>query len=142
LIFEYYFVVAVGLMISSVTWDFYVIWLLPVFLAAFLAPGRALPAGWTKWLALGALAVALIALNFPGESALFEPNDVFYHPEWVPGHWVEEQVRLYHNHLDAVLYLRLGGLLLTAGTLAAVTLLRRRDEERRETPRVLDTLKA
>jgi hypothetical protein len=115
---EYYFVVAVGLLVSSVTWEFYVVWLLPVFLAAFLAPSRVLPAGRARWGFLAALAVAFVALNYPGDSYLFSPNAVFYHPSWVPGVMVEDVVRLYERHPDAVLLLRLPGLMLLTATLA------------------------
>ena len=82
---QYYFVVAVGLLVSSVTWEFYVVWLLPAFLAVFLAPDRFLPSGsMRRWL-LAAFALAFVALNYPGDKYLFSPNAVFYHPDLVPG---------------------------------------------------------
>ena len=125
LLFEFYLVLAVTLIVSSVTWEFYVIWLLPVFLAVFLAPKKLLPAGAGRWPALIAFALAFVALNYPGDFYLFGRNDFFYHPEWVPGVWVEDRVLLYHKHSDAVLYLRLPALFLFAGTLSLLTLWRR-----------------
>jgi hypothetical protein len=125
---EFYLVVGVALIISSVTWEFYVIWLLPVFLAAFLAPDRILPGGAVRLACIAALAVAFVMLNYPGDCGssrdcyLFEPNTIFYRPDWVPGVWVERQVGLYANHLDAVVLLRLPGLMLVAGILAALVL--------------------
>jgi hypothetical protein len=71
------------------------------------------------------LAVALIGLNFPGDLYLFEPNGFFYHPDWVPGKWVEDRVLLYHNHLDAVIFLRLPSLLLLTATLGGLILWQR-----------------
>ena len=126
LLLEFYLVVAVTLIVSSVTWEFYVIWLLPAFLAAFLAPAKLLPPGAWRWLALFLLGLAFVALNYPGDFYLFGRNDSFYHPEWVPGVWVEGRVQLYHKHSDAILYLRLPALLLVAGILSALTLWRRR----------------
>ena len=41
--------------------------------------------------------------------------------------FAEDHVRLYHTHLDAVLYLRLLGLLLLMGTLAALVQINSRD---------------
>lgn len=131
ILWEYYLVVATGLLISSVTWEFYVIWLLPAFLAALLAPDL-LPAGRWRWLALASFAVALLALNYPadcgssGDCYLFEANDLFYHPGWVPAVRVERMVGLYANHLDAVLYLRLAALLLLSGYMGALVLWSRR----------------
>jgi hypothetical protein len=126
LFFEFYLVVAGALIVSSVTWEFYAVWLLPVFLAGFLAPERVFPPGAWRWLALSALGLAFIGLNYPGDFYLFGPNDFFFHPEWVPGVWVEDRVQLYHKHSDAVLYLRLPALLLLAGTMSVLTLWRRR----------------
>ena len=131
ILWEYYLVVATGLLISSVAWEFYVIWLLPAFLAALLAPDL-LPAGRWRWLALASFAVALLALNYPadcgssGDCYLFEANDLFYHPGWVPAVRVERMVGLYANHLDAVLYLRLAALLLLSGYMGALVLWSRR----------------
>jgi hypothetical protein len=118
----YYFVVAVGLLISSVTWEFYVIWLLPAFLAVFLAPERVLPSGPLRWWLLVTFAVAYVALNYPGDAYLFTPNAVFYHPDWVPGIVASKILPLYDRRPDLVLWLRLPGLLLTAGTLAWLSL--------------------
>ncbi len=125
LVFEYYLIVAVGLMISSVTWEFYVIWLLPAYAIAFLSAGRALPGPPWSWLALIAFVVAFIAMNYPGDWYLFDKNDFFYHPEWVPGTIVEKHVLLYHTHLDAVVFLRLGALAFFASTLSLLVLWRR-----------------
>jgi hypothetical protein len=124
-VFEFYFVIAVALLISSVTWEFYVIWLLPVFLTAFLAPGQYLPSGPVRWLLLAGFVVAYVALNYPGDLYLFGPNDFFYHPEWVPGQWVEDRVWLYHGHFDAVLYLRLPALMFLVGLLGFIVLWQR-----------------
>jgi alpha-1,2-mannosyltransferase len=145
-LWEYYLVAAAGLLISSVTWEFYVIWLLPVFLAAFLAPETL--AGGPRLLLLPAFALALFALNYPGDCGssldcyLFEPNGFLYHPAWVPAVWLERQVGLYANHLDAVLYLRLAGLLLLTGCLALLVLVQRKPappgEEGRDSPRTSD----
>jgi len=130
---EYYLVLAAALAISSVTWEFYVIWLLPAFLAAALAPGLVLPAGRLRWAVAGALALAFVGLNYPADCGssvdcyLFAPDGlVLYEPDWVPSVWVERQVHLYTDHLDAVLYLRLPSLLLTGGALAVSLLARRR----------------
>ena len=123
---EYYLVVAVGLLISSVTWEFYVVWLLPLFVAVFVAPGRLLPASAPRrTAALLAFAVVFVALNYPGDKYLFDPNGLFYHPEWVPGIWVEKQVGLYRTHLDAVVLLRLTALGMLAMLLGALVWLRR-----------------
>jgi hypothetical protein len=122
---EYYLVVATGLLLNAVTWDFYVIALIPVFLAVFLAPRRFLPGGPWLWVGLGAAVAAYVTLNYPGDFYFFYPNDFFFHPEWVPGTWVEDKVGLYHEHLDAILLLRLPALLFTAGCLAALVLWRR-----------------
>ncbi len=74
-----------------------------------------------------ALLVALfLATNYPGDFYLFRGNDFFYHPEWVPGIWVEDRLHLHHNHLDAVIMLRLPALLLLAALLAGLVLLERR----------------
>ena len=84
---------------------------------------------------LGLLTIALIGLNFPGDLYLFEPNGFFYHPEWVPGKWVEDRVLLYHNHLDAVILLRLPSLLLLTATLAGLVLWQRLHVARQDTAR-------
>jgi hypothetical protein len=129
LFLEFYLVMTVALLLSSVSWEFYVIMLLPVFLAVLLAPERVLPHGPVRWLAPAGLALALLALNYPADCGasvdcyLFAPNDVFYHPGGVPSVWLERQVGLYANHLDAVLYLRLAGLLVATGILASLLLL-------------------
>jgi Glycosyltransferase family 87 len=130
LVLEFYLVVAVALLISSVTWEFYVIWLLPLFLAVLFAPERVLPGRALRWPLLAGFAVALVVLNYPADCGssvdcyLFASNDVFYHPGWVPAVWLERQFGLYANHLDAVLYVRLAGLLLLTGLLATLVLLR------------------
>jgi hypothetical protein len=131
LVFEYYFVVAVGLLISSSTWDFYVIWLLPVFFAAYLTPSL-LPPPPLRWWALGALTVAFIGLNYPADFYFFEFNDFYFRPDLVPGRWVEDRIGLYHNHLDAVILLRLPSLLLLTATLGALVVWRRRQEHSEE----------
>jgi hypothetical protein len=126
LIFEYYLVVAVTLIVSSVTWEFYVIWLLPVFLAVFLAPERVLPDGPWRWLFVAVFALIYVGFNYPGDLYIFDRNSFFYHPEWVPGEWVEDHIaHLYHRHSDAILLIRLPMLFLMAGTLSALTLWRR-----------------
>ena len=125
---QYYFVVAVGLLVSSVTWEFYVVWLLPAFLAVFLAPDRFLPSGSTRTWLLAAFAVAFVALNYPGDMYLFSPNAVFYHPDWVPGTIASKLLPLYDRRPDLVLWLRLPGLLLLAGTLAWLSLHRAKEE--------------
>jgi hypothetical protein len=110
-IFEFYIVVTAGLLISSVTWEFYVIWLLPFFIAAFLAPARVLPGGATERAVLvGLIAVAYMAINYPGDFYLFDVNSFFYHPQWAPGVWVEDRVHLYHHGYNAVPKLRLAAL--------------------------------
>jgi hypothetical protein len=123
---EYYLVVAVALMLSSVTWDFYVVWLLPFFVAAFLAPGSVLPphAG-LRLGAIGLLVLSFIGLNYPGDFLLrnlFDVNSVFYRPDLVPGIWVEDRLRFYSNYLELVPWLRLGSLFLFALTLAGLVL--------------------
>ena len=42
----------------------------------------------------------------------FSPAQSLYHIDRVSGIWAEDKLQLYHNHLDAVLYLRLPALLL------------------------------
>jgi len=130
---EYYLVVAAALAINSVTWEFYVIWLLPAFLAAALAPWLVLPGGRLRWAVAAALAAAFIGLNYPADCGssfdcyLFAPEGlVLYEPDWVPSVWVERQVHLYTDHLDAVLYLRLPSLLLAGGALGVSLLALRR----------------
>jgi hypothetical protein len=110
------------LLISSVTWEFYVIWLLPAFLAVFLAPERVLPVGPPRRWLLVAFAVAFVAMNYPGDAYLFTANGVFYHPDLVPGTFVSKLLPLYDRRPDLVLWLRLPALLLTAGTLAWLSL--------------------
>jgi hypothetical protein len=128
-VFEFYFVMTVALLISSVTWEFYVIWLMPVFLAAFLAPGRFLPTGPVRWLLLAGFVLAYVCLNYPGDLYLlapgFSPAQSLYHIDRVPGIWVENKLQLYHNHFDAVLYLRLPALLFLSGLLGLLTVWRR-----------------
>jgi hypothetical protein len=128
-VFEFYFVMTVALLISSVTWEFYVIWLMPVFLAAFLAPGRFLPTGPVRWLLLGGFLLAYVCLNYPGDLYLlapgFSPAQSLYHIDRVPGIWAENKLQLYHNHFDAVLYLRLPALLFLSGLLGTLTVWRR-----------------
>jgi hypothetical protein len=132
-VLEYYLVVAVSLLASSVTWEFYVVWLLPLFLAVFLAPEKVLPG--PRSLRAGAAAVLVacyIALNYPGDHYLFDVNSVFYHPEWVPGIVVEDVVDLYPlppwvgGHLSLVPPIRLAALSLLAAVLAALVVLSRR----------------
>jgi hypothetical protein len=118
---QYYFVVAAGLLISSVTWEFYVVWLLPVFLAMFLAPQRFVSPAARGWL-LGALGLAFVALNYPGDMYLFSPNAIFYHPDWAPGTIASKLLPLYDERPDLVLYLRLPALLLTAAALLYMSL--------------------
>lgn len=98
---EYYLAVAAALLVSSVTWEFYLTWLLPLFIAVFLAPDRVLPGDRpARWAGLAVLATAYLLLNYPGDLYLFDVNSVFYHPEWVPGVWVEARVHLYHTIID------------------------------------------
>ena len=128
---EFYLVVAVGLTISSVTWDFYTIWLLPAFIATFLAPQRVLPGpNALRAVLLIGFAVAFVLINYPGDIYLFGPNDWFFHPEWVPGIWAEEKLQIYHKHLEMVLYIRLPALLLTSALFSSVVLLHRRVAKR------------
>jgi hypothetical protein len=128
-VFEFYFVIAVALLISSVTWETYVIWLMPVFFAAFLAPERYLPSGRVRWLLLAGFVVAYLCLNYPGDLYLlapgFSPAQSLYHIDRVPGIWAENKLQLYHNHFDAVIYLRLPALLFLTGLLATLTAWRR-----------------
>jgi alpha-1,2-mannosyltransferase len=120
---EFYLIVTVGLIISSVTWEFYVVWLVPAFAALLLAPGRVLPAvSGVRWLFASLAILALVLLNYPGDIYLFGDNGWFYHPEWVPGMWVEDRIGLYHTHLDLVLFVRLAALSLTAATFAGLVL--------------------
>ena len=126
---EFYLVVVLALIVSSVTWEFYTVWLLPAFIAVFIAPHRVLPGpNSVRALLMSGFVVAFVLLNYPGDTYLFGPNDWFYHPEWVPGMWVEDKLGLYHNHLDLVLLIRLPALLLTAALFAAIVLLRRREK--------------
>jgi hypothetical protein len=128
------------LLISSVTWEFYSVWLLPVFLGVFLAPGRFLPPSMPqRALLLGAFAIAFLGLNYPGDFWLFhpdypmfEPGHTLYRPGLVPGVWVEERLRLYHSHLDAIVLLRAPSLLLLTGLLGGLTLWHRMREETAE----------
>lgn len=128
-VFEFYFALSVALLISSVTWEFYVIWLMPVFLAAFLAPGRYLPTGPLRLVLLAGFVLAYICINYPGDLYLlapgFSPAQSLYHIDRVPGIWAENRLQLYHNHFDAVLYLRLPALLFLSSLLAALTIWRR-----------------
>jgi hypothetical protein len=128
-VFEFYFVIAVALLISSVTWETYVIWLMPVFFAAFLAPERYLPSGRVRWLLLAGFVVAYLCLNYPGDLYLlapgFSPAQSLYHIDRVPGIWAENKLQFYHNHFDAVIYLRLPALLFLTGLLATLTAWRR-----------------
>jgi hypothetical protein len=124
LILEYYLVIAVIIMVNGVAWEFYTVWLIPVFLAAFLAPDHVLPWGRLRRASLLMLALIYVGLNYPGDLFIFDGNGFLYHPDWVTGVWVEDRVRLYHNHFDAILILRLGSLLLFTATLAAVVLYR------------------
>ncbi len=136
-VFEFYFVMSIALLISSVTWEFYTIWLMPVFLAAFLAPSRYLPAGVWRWLTLAGFLIAYIALNYPGDIYLiaggFSPAESLFHPDRIPGLWVEDKVQFYHNHFDAVLYLRLPALMFLSGLLAALTIWTRRQPTAEQT---------
>ncbi len=101
-VLEYYLVVALSLLMSSVTWEFYVVWLLPLFLVVFLAPSRVLPvSGVQRALFLVAMAAVYIGLNYPGDHYLFDVNQVFYHPDWVPGIFVEDIVNLYPPPVSA-----------------------------------------
>lgn len=129
-VFEFYFVISVALLISSVTWEFYVIWLMPVFLAAFLAPGRYLPAGPARYALLAGFVIAYVCINYPGDLYLlapgFSPAESLYHIDRVPGIWAEDKLQLYHNHFDAVLYLRLPALLFLSGLLATLVVWGRR----------------
>jgi alpha-1,2-mannosyltransferase len=130
-VFEYYLVVAIALLASSVTWDFYTIWLIPALLAAFVAPSRVLPRpAWLRAAVIVAFAAAIVGLNLPGDFYLFEPNGVFYHPDWVPGLWLEERIWLYHGRLDLVPYIRLASLGLLTCTLIGLVLWRRLNVER------------
>jgi hypothetical protein len=95
-VLEYYLVVGVGLLISSVTWEFYVVWLLPLFVAVAVAPGRLLPADPVRRLLLIAvLVLSYVGLNYPGDHYLFDVNSFFYYPEWVPGIVAEDFIDLY-----------------------------------------------
>jgi hypothetical protein len=78
-----------------------------------------------RWLLLAGLVLAYVALNYPGDLYLFGPNDFFYHPEWVPGQWVEDRVWLYHGHFDAVLYVRLPALMFLVGLLGFIVVWQR-----------------
>lgn len=110
-VLEYYLFVAAGFLFSSVTWEFYAVWLLPLFLAVFLAPGRVLPADPTlRRVLLSAFILAYLGLNYPGDLYLFDVNSFFYHPEWVPGVWAEDRLQLYHSHLTVVPIVRLASL--------------------------------
>jgi hypothetical protein len=140
LFLEFYLVVAAGLLISSVTWEFYLVWLLPVFLGIFLAPARFLPASTLlRALLLAAFALCFVGLNYPGDFwlfstdfAAFDPEHALYHPDWVPGVWVEDKLHLYHNHLDAIVLLRVPSLLLVTSLLGGLVVWHRRREELEE----------
>jgi hypothetical protein len=134
-VLEYYLVVAAGLLISSVTWEFYVVWLLPLFAVVFLAPGRALPAEprW-RWALMAAFAAAFVAMNYPGgrvgREVFYDVNGFFYHPGWNPGAWVESDVfHLYGAHLTLVPLYRLGALALAAAATAAAIVTQRRPRD-------------
>jgi hypothetical protein len=124
-VLEYYLVLTAGLVVSSVSWEFYSIWLLPLFLSVFLAPGRVLPPGRVaRLLIVGACLIAYVALNYPGgrvgREYFFDVNGLFYHPGLVPGAWVEEHVfHLYGGHLTLVPLWRLAALAFLALTLMA-----------------------
>ncbi len=140
-VFGYYLFVAAGLLVSSVTWQFYAIWLLPVFLAAYLAPRRVLPASQgVRALVLGALAVAAVVLSYPPDCELlpscylFEPNGVFYHPDWVPAVWLEQRLHLYEGNLSAAPYVQLAALGVIAAVVAGLVLWRRAADEGRDPP--------
>jgi hypothetical protein len=135
LVAEYYLVVAVALAVSSVTWEFYLVWLLPLFLALAVAPRLMVPApSRLRWSILGAFAIVFIGLNYPGDYILFY-NDFVTDPNRLPGLFAEDFVRLYHNHLDAVLFVRLASLLATAGLLALLVM-RHRFNESQTTPAI------
>lgn len=133
-VLEFYLVVVAGLMISSVTWEFYTVWLLPLFVAVFAAPGRILPGGAVLRLALLAgFVLAYVGLNYPGDHYFFDVNGFFYHPDWVPGIIVEDWIDLYPlppadgGHPEIVPRLRLAVLCFLALTLlAAITVVRLR----------------
>ncbi len=124
-VLEYYLVLTAGLLVSSVSWEFYSIWLLPLFLSVFLAPSRVLPPGrGARLLIMGACLIAYVVLNYPGgrvgREYFFDVNGLFYHPGLVPGAWVEEHVfHLYGGHLTLVPLWRLAALVLLALTLMA-----------------------
>jgi hypothetical protein len=115
-VLEYHLAVAIGILVSSVSWEFYVIWLLPLFLAVFLAPARVLPADrGLRWVLIAAFAVAYLGMNYPGgrigREYFFDVNSVFYHPDWMLGSWVEEHVfHLYGAHLTVAPVWRLASL--------------------------------
>jgi hypothetical protein len=126
---EYFLVVAAALMISSVTWDFYVVWLLPFFVAVCLAPEKLLPLRPSlRWAFGGFLLLSYLALNYPGDYYIFDVNYVFYHPEWVPGIWVEDRVNFHRDYLELVPILRFSALALFAATLAGIVLSERLQE--------------
>jgi hypothetical protein len=128
-VFEFYFVMSVALLISTVAWEFYVIWLMPVFLAAFLAPSRYLPSGPVRIVLLAAFALAYVCINYPGDLYLlapgFSPAQSLYHIDRIPGIWAEDKLQLYHQHFDAVLYLRLPALLFLTALLGGLAFWRR-----------------
>ena len=132
-VFEFYIVVTAGLLVSSVTWEFYVVWLLPFFIAAFLAPARILPGGARERAVLLVLvAVAYVAINYPGDFYLFDVNSFFYHPQWAPGVWVEDRVHLYHHGFNAVPKLRLAALSIFFLSLCGGLLLSRRQSSQEQ----------
>jgi uncharacterized membrane protein len=141
IVLEYYLVVAGAILISSVSWEFYVVWLLPLFLAVFLTPASVLPLdGRWRYAAIACFAAAYVGLNYPGGRVgyeyFFDSNSLFYHPDWLPAVWLEQGghfgfsgLHLYGQHLTLVPLWRLAWLAFLALALAGILLVTRRARE-------------
>jgi hypothetical protein len=119
-------VVAAAILLSSIAWEFYLTWLLPVVLL-LLNPACYPQTGAARAAYLASLSLALLAMSFP-IGFLTEPNSHFYHPRWSPGVLLEaDYLRLYAS-IDRQVYiplLRISGLLLFCATLVVQRLYER-----------------
>jgi hypothetical protein len=93
---------AAAIFLSSIAWEFYLTWLLPLLLL-LIHPVNWPRAGARPAVYLGGLLVAVLAMSFP-VGFLAEPNHLFYQPLLLPGAFLEFRLLHLYASVDHQVY--------------------------------------